>query len=83
VLDADGDFASRRCNPGSVQLLPASGDEERLFTLISRHAALTGSPRGKWILENWEQMRQQFVKVYPNDLRAAAPEAQRKDSIHA
>ncbi|MGD0871235.1 MAG: glutamate synthase large subunit [Bryobacteraceae bacterium] len=83
VLDADGDFAVKRCNPGGVQLVPATADEDMLFALISRHAAATGSPRGKWILENWEQMRQQFVKVYPNDLRAAAPEPERKDSIHA
>jgi glutamate synthase domain-containing protein 2/glutamate synthase domain-containing protein 1/glutamate synthase domain-containing protein 3 len=83
VLDTEGDFASKRCNLGSVQLVPATGDEEMLFGLISRHAAATGSPRAKWILENWEQMRRQFVKVYPNDLRAAAPEPQRKDSIHA
>jgi glutamate synthase domain-containing protein 3 len=83
VLDAEGDFAVKRCNPGSVQLVPATGDEEMLYTLISRHAAATLSPRGKWILENWEQMRQQFIKVYPNDLRAATPEPERKDSIHA
>ncbi|MGA3016400.1 MAG: glutamate synthase large subunit [Bryobacteraceae bacterium] len=83
VLDAEGDFAVKRCNPGSVQLVPATGDEEMLYALISRHAAATGSPRGKWILENWEQMRQQFVKVYPNDLRAVEPQPERKDSIHA
>jgi len=83
VLDADGDFASKRCNPGSVELVPATADEEMLFALISRHAAATGSPRAKWILENWEQMRRQFIKVYPNDLRAVEPEPQRKDSIHA
>jgi glutamate synthase domain-containing protein 3 len=83
VLDAEGDFAVKRCNPGSVQLVPATGDEEMLYALISRHAAATGSPRGRWILENWEQMRQQFIKVYPNDLRAAAPQPEQKDSIHA
>jgi glutamate synthase (NADPH) large chain len=83
VLDAAGDFAVKRCNPGTVQLVPAAGDEEMLFGLIGRHVAATGSPRGKWILENWEQMRQQFIKVYPNDLMAAAPKPEQKDSIHA
>ena len=83
VLDAEGDFAVKRCNPGSVELVPATGDEEMLYALISRHAAATGSPRARWILENWEQMRRQFIKVYPNDLRAAAQQPERKDSIHA
>jgi glutamate synthase domain-containing protein 2/glutamate synthase domain-containing protein 1/glutamate synthase domain-containing protein 3 len=83
VLDAGEDFAVKRCNPGSVQLVPATGDEDMLYTLITRHAAATGSPRGKWIIENWEQMRRQFIKVYPNDLRAAEPRPERKDSIHA
>jgi glutamate synthase domain-containing protein 3 len=66
-----------------VELVPATGDEEMLYALISRHAAATGSPRGKWILENWDQMRQQFIKVYPNDLRAAAPQPAQEDSIRA
>jgi len=83
VLDADGDFSAKRCNPGSVQLVPATGDEDWLHALISRHAAATGSPRGKWILENWEQMRGQFIKVYPNDLRAVEPKPEPRDSIHA
>jgi hypothetical protein len=37
----------------------------------------TGSPRGKWILENWEQMLPKFVKVFPQEykrvLRLASP----------
>ena len=66
-----------------MQLVPATGDEDMLYALISRHAAATGSPRAKWILENWEQMRRQFIKVYPNDLRAVEPKPEHKDSIHA
>jgi len=83
VLDSLGDFAARRCNPGSVQLVPATQDEEMLYALIAKHVAATGSPRGKWVLENWEQMKGQFIKIYPNDLRAAAPKAEQEDTIHA
>ena len=46
-----------------------------LFSLISKHVAATGSPRGKWVLENWPQMLPKFVKVYPSDLRALALKA--------
>jgi glutamate synthase domain-containing protein 3 len=40
-----------------------------LFTLITRHAEATGSPRAKWILESWEQMLPKFVKVFPHEYR--------------
>ena len=29
----------------------------------------TGSPRGKWILENWERMLPKFVKVFPHEYK--------------
>jgi glutamate synthase domain-containing protein 2/glutamate synthase domain-containing protein 1/glutamate synthase domain-containing protein 3 len=70
VLDEKGDFAERRCNPASVDLEPVEGeDAERLQAVVSRHVEATGSPRGKWILENWEQMREKFVKVFPHEYK--------------
>jgi glutamate synthase domain-containing protein 3 len=29
----------------------------------------TGSPRGQWILENWESMLEKFVKVFPHEYK--------------
>jgi glutamate synthase domain-containing protein 3 len=29
----------------------------------------TGSPRGKWVLENWENMLPKFIKVFPQEYR--------------
>ena len=30
---------------------------------------LTGSPRAKWILENWDEMLPKFVKVFPHEYK--------------
>jgi hypothetical protein len=37
--------------------------------LVARHAELTGSPRAKWILDNWETMLPKFVKVFPHEYK--------------
>jgi glutamate synthase domain-containing protein 2/glutamate synthase domain-containing protein 1/glutamate synthase domain-containing protein 3 len=70
VLDEQGDFAERRINPAGVDLEPVPAeDAEMLFDLIGRHAEFTGSPRAKWILENWEQMLPKFLKVFPHEYK--------------
>jgi glutamate synthase (NADPH) large chain len=71
VLDETGDFAVKRCNLASVELEPVTDDADTLFSIISRHAEATRSPRAKWILENWEQMLGKFVKVFPHEYRRA------------
>ena len=42
-------------------------DAAELRELIERHAAETGSPRAKTILENWEEMLPLFKKIVPKD----------------
>ena len=82
VLDEAGDFAGKRCNLASVDLVPVGEDEPLVRSLIETHVAATDSPRGQWILENWVQMLPRFLKVFPKDLRAltvAAP----KEAVHA
>jgi glutamate synthase domain-containing protein 3 len=69
VLDEKGDFAEKRCNTSGVDLEPVGDDEHMLFTLITRHAEATGSPRAKWILESWEQMLPKFIKIFPHEYR--------------
>ena len=70
VLDEKGDFAERRCNPGGVDLEPVTGqDGPLLASIISKHVEATNSPRGQWILENWEQMSQKFIKVFPREYK--------------
>ncbi|HUB83450.1 MAG TPA: glutamate synthase large subunit [Bryobacteraceae bacterium] len=82
VLDDRGDFAEKRCNSASVDLLPLGEDEETVRALIEKHVAVTGSPRGQWVLENWAQMQSKFIKIYPRDLRALM-EAPAKEVVHA
>jgi glutamate synthase domain-containing protein 2/glutamate synthase domain-containing protein 1/glutamate synthase domain-containing protein 3 len=70
VLDEKGDFAEKRCNTAAVDLEPVEGkDEEILRSLISVHVEVTGSPRGEWILENWDQMLPKFIKVFPHEYK--------------
>ena len=71
VLDEDGEFASTMCNRASVDLEPMreNADMQALRNLIERHAELTASPRARWILDNWGQMLQNFVKVFPHEYK--------------
>jgi glutamate synthase domain-containing protein 3 len=70
VLDEKGDFAEKRCNTAGVDLEPVGeADAGLLHGLIYRHVECTGSPRGTWVLENWEQMLPQFVKVFPHEYK--------------
>jgi glutamate synthase domain-containing protein 2/glutamate synthase domain-containing protein 1/glutamate synthase domain-containing protein 3 len=71
VLDERGDFAEKRCNRASVDLEPVVNprDVDGLRDLIQRHVDYTGSPRGKWVLENWYAMLPKFVKVFPHEYK--------------
>ncbi len=71
VLDESGDFVSVLCNRASVDLEPvtANDDLRALHNLIQRHAELTGSPRARWILENWGEMLPRFWKVFPHEFK--------------
>jgi glutamate synthase domain-containing protein 2/glutamate synthase domain-containing protein 1/glutamate synthase domain-containing protein 3 len=69
VLDEPGDFAEKRCNTAAVDLEPVDGDAALLRNLIERHFEFTGSPRAKWILENWSSMLPKFIKVFPHEYK--------------
>ncbi len=61
------------CNLDMVDLESVWRDEDKkvLHGLISKHCELTGSKRGKWILDSWPNMVGRFVKVMPVDYRKA------------
>jgi glutamate synthase domain-containing protein 3 len=71
VLDQSGEFASASCNRADVDLEQVSEakDVETLHRLISRHAELTDSPQGRWILKNWDAMLPKFIKVFPHEYK--------------
>jgi glutamate synthase (NADPH) large chain len=71
VLDETGEFSGVLCNQASVDLEPVSdpADMQALQNLVTKHVEATGSPRGKWILENTGEMLAKFVKVFPHEYK--------------
>jgi glutamate synthase domain-containing protein 2/glutamate synthase domain-containing protein 1/glutamate synthase domain-containing protein 3 len=67
VFDEQGDF-EQRYNDGMVGLERVSTDidEQLLKTMIERHHTLTGSPRAKALLDNWQASLAKFWKVAPH-----------------
>ncbi len=71
VLDETGEFASVQCNQAGVDLesVTDTADVGALENLITEHVQATGSPRGKWVLENWAALLPKFVKVFPHEYK--------------
>ncbi len=84
VLDETGEFASVHCNKASVDLegVTEPADIQAVHTLIARHAEYTGSPRARWVLENWGEKLPKFVKVFPHEFKRVMGVA-RKAAGHA
>jgi glutamate synthase (NADPH/NADH) large chain/glutamate synthase (ferredoxin) len=70
IYDEDRRFTSR-CNMGMVDVeqLTEREDLELVKRLIADHVKFTASPRGKQILESWNQAAKKFVKVFPHEYR--------------
>ncbi len=71
VFDERGDFTEKRCNLESVDLEPLleAKDIQIVRDLVTRHHELTGSPRAKWILDNWSEQASRFIKVFPHEFK--------------
>lgn len=70
VLDETGTFGSSLCNRETVDLDPLDAhDRETLDRVITRYVRLTGSPRGKMILERRDAFFPKFIKVFPHDYK--------------
>jgi glutamate synthase (NADPH/NADH) large chain len=71
VFDETGDFVSKRLNPDMVntyQLIECRDEEVgAIKARLEQHVLLTGSARGRDILENWERDLPSFIKVMPQD----------------
>ncbi len=83
VLDEDGSFP-RRCNTEMVHLERPDehSDHAFLHALVERHWELTGSPRAKHILGEWDRYLACFMKVMPRDYRRVL-EARRQTASEA
>jgi glutamate synthase (NADPH/NADH) large chain len=98
VLDEDGSF-SERCNRAMVELqeMPewiegefhgdltdmTQYDNERLHSLVSRHAELTRSKRAAEILAKWREYLPKFRKVMPLEFSRALAEMEKARAMQA
>jgi glutamate synthase (NADPH/NADH) large chain/glutamate synthase (ferredoxin) len=79
VLNEDGGF-ERRCNLSMVELEPVRDktDQALLRGMIERHAQYTGSAKAKKILQQWEGMLPQFVRVMSVEYKRVLAQRQAK-----
>jgi glutamate synthase domain-containing protein 2/glutamate synthase domain-containing protein 1/glutamate synthase domain-containing protein 3 len=75
VLDEEGMFAGR-CNPEMVnQIEPLDeGDEIEVRALVAEHLERTASPVAQRVLDEWDALREHFVKIYPTDYKRVLAE---------
>ncbi len=75
VLDEDGEF-DESCNRSMVLLEAVDSIQDREFLrgLIERHTRYTGSARGRMILERFDAMLPNFVKVIPIEFKKVMEE---------
>jgi len=83
ILDESGEFSDYRCNRASVDLEQVFDPEDQrlLQTWMLRHIEATGSPRAKWILENWTAMLPKFVKVFPHEFKRVMKSKAQKEVV--
>ena len=49
-------------------------DDELLRALIEQHHRWTGSLRARELLDDWDEARERFVKVFPHEYKRALAE---------
>lgn len=81
VYDETGHF-DLSCNVDSVDLesvLPGTDSEKELLEIIREHVNATNSEKGKRILDDWNNARPHFVKVFPVEYRHALQMAKKNE----
>ena len=71
------------CNLDMVDLetIWQKSDRELLHDLITRHYNYTNSQQAKRILDKWQEMAGQFVKVMPIDYRKALAKLREREQV--
>ncbi len=71
MLDEKNDFEAEHLNAAMVNVyrLIECQDKEiaEVKARIEKHVAYTGSVKGQYVLDNWQEILPQFVKVLPQD----------------
>jgi len=70
IWDQQGDF-NLRCNLETVELEPVENGDDivELRDLIARHQKFTGSTVAEHLLENFDEVLSEFIKVMPTDYK--------------
>ena len=58
-------------------------DQETVLDLVRKHVEYTGSARGRWVLDNWDELIAKFVKVMPLDYKRALADMKKAASAEA
>jgi glutamate synthase domain-containing protein 3 len=79
VLDDQNQLESN-CNQTMVGLeMPSDENFEELKHLIENHYQFTKSEKAKQVLENFEDVKTQFVKIIPHDFKRILEEKKEKE----
>ncbi|KAG0576679.1 hypothetical protein KC19_5G099100 [Ceratodon purpureus] len=81
VLDKEGLFL-KRCNTGLVDLDPVEEEDDILIlrSLIQQHKRLTNSRLARYVLNHFEALLPNFVKVFPRDFKRVVLEKKAKEA---
>jgi glutamate synthase (ferredoxin) len=52
-----------------LEPLADPGEAAWVRRMVERHVELTGSSRGRAVLEGWDRLLPRFVRIVPNDYR--------------
>jgi glutamate synthase (NADPH/NADH) large chain len=81
IYDVKGQFPAL-CNKEMVELDPVdAGDMGELRDMIQRHYAYTNSTVAKFVLDDFENQLQHFVKVFPTDYKKVLLEKSHKVTV--
>jgi glutamate synthase (NADPH/NADH) large chain len=83
VYDVRGQFPSL-CNKEMVELDPVGADDvAELKDMIQRHYAYTASTVAKFVLDDFDNQLQHFVKVFPTDYKKVLLEKSHKQTVRS
>ena len=71
--------AEQKAAAAKTKLHAGETDEVLLKKLLEDHNRWTGSKRARELLDNWEQARAKFVKVFPNEYKRALSEMHERE----
>ena len=81
VYNVKGDFEAQ-CNKEMIDLDPVlDEDRNELYQLISNHFTFTKSTVAKFVMDDFDNQLQHFVKVFPKDYKKALAGKKIKEKV--